>query len=181
MLDFEFERFFWVAKTRLASWAGYQKRGGAYGSIDADGPSDGSVTVTFAPDGRDDSALTPAELASVQWLLDHDEDIARAALNGLLAAYPDLQDLYDYDEDDREALMPDVASVDDFRTLIGLHNVNVHPLVKDGSPYIGYEFGCRWDEEHGLGILMHGTRVVEVGGADTAIFLWIVERDAGVD
>ena len=53
-----------------------------------------------------------------------------------------------------------------FRSLIGLYNVNIHPLVEDGpSPYLGYEFGCSWDVEHGLGVLMHGLRVVEVGGA----------------
>jgi len=32
--------------------------------------------------------------------------------------------------------------------------------------YAGFEFGCTWDEEYGLGVLMHGTRTVEIGGAD---------------
>jgi hypothetical protein len=54
-------------------------------------------------------------------------------------------------------------------------------VLKDGLPYVGYEFGRRWDGEHGLGVLMHGTRVVEVGGADTAMTLWIAKRDAGVE
>ena len=45
-------------------------------------------------------------------------------------------------------------------------------------PYVGYEFGCEWEDEHGLGVLMHGTRVVDVGFADTAILLWIAEADA---
>jgi hypothetical protein len=29
-----------------------------------------------------------------------------------------------------------------------------------------------------LGVLMHGTRVVKIGGADTAFLLWIAEEDA---
>ena len=74
--------------------------------------------------------------------------------------------------------MLNVKSQDDFRNLIGLHSVNVHPLQKDGMPYIGFELGCTWDPEHGLGVLMHGNRVVEIGGADTAILLWIAEKDA---
>lgn len=77
--------------------------------------------------------------------------------------------------------MPDVSSGEDFRRLIGLHIVHVHQLLKEGIPYIGFEFGCTWDGEHGLGILMHGTRVVEVGDADTAFTLWIAEEDAGVE
>jgi hypothetical protein len=46
------------------------------------------------------------------------------------------------------------------------------------APYVGFEFGCTWDDEHGLGVLMHGERVVDVGGAETAFLLWIAERDA---
>jgi hypothetical protein len=61
---------------------------------------------------------------------------------------------------------------------VGLYAVNIHQLDNDGVPYVGYEFGCEWDEEHGLGVLMHGTRLIEVGFADTAILLWIAERDA---
>lgn len=45
-------------------------------------------------------------------------------------------------------------------------------------PYIGYEFGCEWEEEHGLGVLMHGTKVIEVGFAETAHTLWIAGKDA---
>ena len=64
--------------------------------------------------------------------------------------------------------------------MVGLHEVHVHQLQKEGLPYVGYELGCRWDEEHGLGVLMHGSRVVEVGDAGTAFTLWIAERDARV-
>jgi hypothetical protein len=56
--------------------------------------------------------------------------------------------------------------------------VNVHQVQKDGIPYVGFEFACTWDEEHGLGVLMHGTRTVEIGGADTAFLLWLAEVDA---
>jgi hypothetical protein len=33
--------------------------------------------------------------------------------------------------------MPDVSSTEDFRQLIGLHDVNVHPLLKEGLPLRG--------------------------------------------
>ena len=55
--------------------------------------------------------------------------------------------------------------------------VNVHPIQHQGLPYAGFEFGCTWDDEHGLGVLMHGTRVVKIGGADTAILLWLAKQD----
>ena len=178
--DFHLERSCWTTKAQLPSWAGYQTRNGPYGSISSDDPSDGVVTITFAPEGRDESPLTEQERASVQWLLDHEAEMASAVVEGLLAEYPRLQRDYCYDGSEQEEYMPDVSSAEDFRQLIGLHNVHVHQLLKDGLPYLGYEFGCTWDDEHGLGVLMHGRRVVKVGGADTAFLLWIARRDAGV-
>jgi len=60
---------------------------------------------------------------------------------------------------------------------MALQEINVHQIEKAGVPYVGYQFSCKWDEEHGLGVLMHGDRVVEIGGAETAFTLWIAERD----
>ena len=33
------------------------------------------------------------------------------------------------------------------------------------------------DEEHRLGVLMHGTRLVHIGFADVAFVLWRAEQD----
>jgi len=74
--------------------------------------------------------------------------------------------------------MPDIRSETNLRALIGLHTIYVHQISTNGLPYTGYEFGCTWDNEHGLGILMHGTRLVEIGGAETAFLLWIAKKDA---
>jgi hypothetical protein len=61
---------------------------------------------------------------------------------------------------------------------IDLRGLKFHDAVKGKEPYIGYEFGCEWEQEHGVGVMMHGTRVVEMGGADVAILEWIADRDA---
>ena len=182
MLDFKWDKFYWEARAQLPSWAGYQTRNGPYGSISSDEPSDG--VVTFVVDSEDDKGapLTEQQHANVQWVLAHEAEVASAVLEGLLAEYPRLRQTYNaYEDDQREALMPDVSSTEEFRRLIGLHNVHVHSLMKEGLPYVGYEFGCTWDDEHGLGVFTHGTRVLEVGGADTAFDLWIAKRDARGD
>jgi hypothetical protein len=178
VLDFQWGDFSWTTKAQLPSWIGFQARNGPYGSISSDSPSDGWVTIMIGSEGRDESPVTEQERASVQWLLDHEAEVASAALKGLLAEYPGLQELYGYEGAERETCMPDVSSTDDFQQLIGLHNVLVHSLVKDGLPYVGYELGCIWDDEHGLGVLMYGSRVVEVGSADIALTLWVAEQHA---
>lgn len=132
----------------------------------------------FAPEGRGDEPLSSSEIALVAFVLEHMHAISDALLSSLLSEYPRLQEQYGYAEDEAEQYMPDVHSVDDFRGLIGLHSINVHQVAREGIPYAGFEFGCTWDEEHGLGVLMNGTRTVEIGGADTAILLWIARKDA---
>ena len=177
--EFRFENnLWWTATVRLPSWQGFQTRKGIYGGRNSADPSDGSVDIVFAPEGRGDEPLTDAELSAIHWVLEHEASLSSALLSSLLKEYPSLQKQYGYSGKDKAELMPDIKSVEDLRTLIGLYSVNVHQVQKHGIPYVGFEFGCTWDEEHGLGVLMHDSRTVEIGGADTAILLWIAEEDA---
>jgi hypothetical protein len=176
-LKLEHNRF-WAGTTVLPSWKGFQSRQGAYCSKDISIPSDGRVRIVFAPEGRGTEPLTEMELSAVQWVVEHESLLSQAVVKSLLEEYPRLQKQYEYVAKERAELMPDVKSVKDLRSLIGLSVVNVHQVQKDGIPYVGFEFGCTWDEEHGLGVLMHGTRTVEIGGADTAGLLWIATEDA---
>lgn len=175
--DFVRGEFFWTARVTLACWAGFQSRGGPYGAVDAPTPSDGAVTIVFAPENRDDSPLRDEEVALVNWAIAEQAAVRNSALNGLLARYGAMRaEFLEWLEHPSD--MPTVESAEAFRDLIGLHTVHVHQISKDGLPYVGLEFGCTWDPEHGLGILMRGTRVVAVGGADTAFTLWIAREDA---
>ena len=168
----------WTATVTLPSWRGFHSRKDAYDARDSAVPSDGRVRIVFAPEGRGSEPLSEAELSAVRWVMEHEASLANALLSSLLKEYPLLQEQYSYSDGMKAELMPDVQSVDDLRALIGLSSVNVHQVQKDGVPYVGFEFGCTWDEEHGLGILMHGTRTVQIGGADTAILLWIAAEDS---
>jgi hypothetical protein len=177
--DFAWDGYFWTATVRLSTWQGFQSRRGAYGFKDTDHPSDGSVALIFAPEGRDESPLIESELRLVRWAVQHAQEMQRSLLEKLLLEYPAIQKKYRGFAHVND--LPPVQSADDFKTIIGLHGVNIHPIEHEGLPYVGLEFGCSWDCEHGLGVLMHGTRVVEIGGADTAILLWIAEKDAGIE
>ena len=175
--DFSWSGYFWTAATVLESWRGFQSRGGAYASQNDDSPSDGQVRVIFAPEGRDDSPLRDDELAMVNWALKHQEEVRDAFLQALLAEYPSIR-AECLDADIEDEYVPEVAEAEGFRDLLGLGTLTVHQLEHEGLPYVGLLLGCEWDAEHGLGALLHGTRVVAIGGADTAIYLWMAEQDA---
>ena len=174
--DFFWDTFFWKATVLLPPWIGFQSRRGPYASQDGAAASNGNIEVVFAPEGRDESPLLDSEIRLVRWAVENAPAMQRSLLDGLLQQYPSLRRTYAGSVEPEE--MPPIGSVDEFRTLIGLSSINVHQLEKDGLPYVGFEFGCTWDGEHGLGVLMHGTRIVEIGGADTAILLWTARRDA---
>src|SRR5262249_41671750 len=73
---------------------------------------------------------------------------------------------------------PKIENEEDLKRHIGLYAINIHHITPDGLPYVGYEFGCDWREQHGLGVLMHGTRAVAVGFAHVAGLSWVAEEDA---
>jgi hypothetical protein len=175
--EFTFDGFSWVAEVVLPGWAGFRDASGSYAGMDGRA-SDGTVNLVYAPEGRDDVPLNAAEYEQITWLLENEAAVSAGALAGLVSAYPALRASYDcYDVHELDDYMPEVRSSDDFRTLIGLSGINIHQIMTGDAPYLGFEFGCRWDQEHGCGILMRGTRVVDVGGADTALLLWMAQQD----
>jgi len=159
-LDFTWDDVFWTTSARLLSWG------------------DTPVNIVFAPEGRGDEPLAPQEIALIRWVITHDASMAKALFAAVLKKYPMLQENYGYSSEERVKYMPDVETIEQLGQLIDLQSANVHQITKAKQPYAGFEFACRWDQEHGLGVLMHGNRVVQIGGADTAILLWIAEADA---
>jgi hypothetical protein len=115
VLDFQLVHSCWTTKAQLSGWVGYQARNGPYGSISSDSPSDGWATIAFVREGSDESPPTEQERAAVQWVIDHEAEVASAVLEGLLAEYPRLQQIYGYEGAEREEYMPNVSSTEDFR------------------------------------------------------------------
>lgn len=163
----------------LPAWAGYQIRNGPYGAISSREPSSGTHKIVFAPEGRDDRELGENEISLVKWVVDHEKDIHDAVLGLLFKLYPSIKAAYleDFGIEANEFL-PDISEQGDIKSVVGVVSINVHQVSKHGIPYIGVELGCNWDEEHGAGVLLHGSTPLEVGGADTAILLWIAEKYA---
>jgi hypothetical protein len=169
--------FWWGAQLRLESWTGYQSLLGPYGATNKIEPSDGSLRLVFAPEGRDLEPLSMQEHQMIIWFEQNEMQVSAAVKDSLIhwcsLESSERVGQYDYGDD-----FPKIATESDLKKNIGLHGITIHQVQKNDLPYIGYEFGCTWEEEHGLGVLMHGTRLVEIGFADTALHLWVADRDA---
>jgi hypothetical protein len=141
----------------------------------------------------------PAQVAAIEDLLANDEAITARVLGRVLEQYPRLRREYNAmiaDEIDDEVdeatlaverrlgisslrLLPAIRDRSGLREVLGLGTVHVLTVEKGGRAYLGFELGCEWDDEHGAGVMIHGRRVVDLGGADHAFLAWIAQRDGG--
>jgi len=113
----------------------------------------------------------------LNYLKDQQKLILTVILSELIKRYPKWQEQYGYNDDEKIEIMPDIIDLNDFSNLILPVKIQILPVFKDGFPYMGYEFKCSWDEEHGLGIMMFKDRIVKIGGVDTSFLIWIAEDD----
>jgi len=102
------------------------------GAQDSSIPSDGSVRIVFAPEGRGTEPLTDSDKSSIVWVIENEASISKALILSLLEEYPSLQAQYGYSSEEQAELMPDIKSTEDLRALIGLHTVYVHPCRRMG-------------------------------------------------
>ena len=124
-----------------------------------------------------------------QHLLDLQEEIRDSVLQAIFDAYPAMRATYPYGQALAAEEMPPLDRPEQLRALIGLSIVHVLNVAKDGAAYVGFEFGCTWEDEHGLGVMTHLGRLVEipllggekVGHADVSFEEWIAEEDAKSD
>lgn len=129
--------------------------------------------------GGDDQKyrLSKKHKKGLQYVIDNQEIILTAILSELNKQYSQLQEKYDYSIEEKEDYMPDVTNISEFADLLSPIAIHILSVNKDGMPYIGYEFSCSWDEEHGVGFMMFQDRVVEMGGADCSFLSWIARKD----
>lgn len=139
---------------------------------------EGEIPIDLEKDDGAGDAPDPVMLDAARWLLAHDADFTQVVLDTLVADLPRLRDIENAvvlgDDDFRLPRQWDAAMAS---SLVWLETINLPP-VAGHAPYIGVGFRCAWEPEHGYGLMLCGTEVVERGGADTAVLSWIAARHA---
>jgi hypothetical protein len=64
------------------------------------------------------------------------------------------------------------------KPLVGLTCVHILSVSRDGVAYVGFELGCKWDAEHGAGVMTHRSRVLVTGQASESFVDWCARKDA---
>ena len=172
------DEFGFEGEIELYTWKGFQSRNGAYGAQDSEKPSNGIFSIRTGGDMVDDEPkIEDYHVEAFNYLIENQAEIKESILNALFAEYPNLQELYGYDPEEKEEYMPEVFKIEDFKNLIGIANIHLMNVEKNGVGYVGFEFGCSWDYEHGLGIMTHKNRIIKIGGGDSAFLTWVAKED----
>src|SRR5262249_46796113 len=151
----------WSARVRLPSWAGFQSRGGSYGSIDSHEPSTGTVELSVGGEQANQSVPPSPEMAAAfGYLTEHEAEVAQVVI---AAVADEARRLLDNglveDRHFQRSLKRAARGGGDLRKVVGLNAVHILGTSHDGVAYVGFELGCDWEEEHGLGVLTHRNRI----------------------
>jgi hypothetical protein len=159
----------------LNAWKDFQSRQGPYASKDTNEKSNGTVKVVVAGCEVDYVKISSqAQINSIQYLSDNSKLIHDEILRQLIVALSDLKSIYG-------EYLPSINNAEEFQKHMGLSTIHVMTPDKDDFAYVGFEFGCTWDEEHGLGVMTHKARVISIGQADKSFDIWPTYADNGTE
>lgn len=159
-------------KINLPAWSSYQITQGAYNSSDQNVSSKAIFKIII--DSQTESgpiSILESQVAAIKYLQNNDERIKDVVIDSLFDIFPNLSN---YGEP-----LPEIENKAYFKDHIHLSNVLPLDAEKDGVAYIGLEFECTWEEEHGLGIMIHKDKVVDIGDAVSASDIWTAFKDNG--
>ncbi len=170
----------WRGTDVFPAWAGFLDVRTRHGSRKK---STGKASVlVICPSGADDTPPpTSEQRAAYEHLKSREAEVATAVRDAIFAVYGPWRQssVAQLGEEYAASHMPAIEDVDGLRPLIGLYNVLVLPVAKDGVAYVGFALDCTWDEEHQLGVLTHRSRVLTVGSADASFDGHAAEEDGG--
>lgn len=138
------------------------------------GIEDGTITLRFACGVDSSPEDWETQVAAYHRLVEEQFDIRDSIVNHLRENFDTLKETYYLDSDDD----PDVPRITesnkhdfDLKTFIGPQSVSITDHdEKDGIPYLEWHLNCKWDEEHGLAAVTHGSRVIDLDSGETDIY-----------
>jgi hypothetical protein len=131
-------------------------------------PTDADDTVSVPSNGQESAFI---------FLRDNDALMRDKVIRAIFDAYPTMREsAAAFFGKGLNEIMPHLQTPSDLKPMIGLSTIHISDVEKDGAAYIGFEFGCDWEQEHGLGVMTHKDRIVEVGDCQTAFDAWRLRR-----
>lgn len=117
----------------------------------------------FGSEGNDFEKPMPFQQKALNYFFENEENVLNAVCEGVIQYAPQIRERYKVLPD-----FPDLKTIDDVKKHIVVEAIHVLGDEKDGVGYLGYNCDCTWDDEHGMGVLMHKDRCVDAGEVEIA-------------
>lgn len=140
----------------FVSWQNFQAN---------DEASNGEIVVVFHLENENERVPSAAQTNAYRYLKENEASVTASVLAGLFADYPQIREVYGGIEPE---YLPVIEQPEDFRRLIKPLFIHINAESKDDCAYIGFEFDCLWDIEHGLGVMTHRSEYVGCNDAEAA-------------
>lgn len=165
----------------LKSWTGYFLYDDSYKLKEHKVVTNGRIDLWIEHDiATDGSLYIPQEqVNSYFYLVEHQERMKHSILEELKKQFPRLLSVeyasWDH-EDPGIPRLSDLTPGFDFKNYIGPESINIGEDVRDGQSYVTWRFRCTWDPEHGLEVITHKDRIIDIA-PDSDI--WKIYKDNG--
>lgn len=122
------------------------------------------VELVMQAEGHDpDASPTDAQLRHVDWLVANQQALLDGILETALRMYKGNRlEMVGADEEDED--LPILRAPAEVKPLLGPSMIYLSSLDGVELPYVGVDLHCDWNQEHGLGLMFHGTDLVSVAG-----------------
>lgn len=123
-----------------------------------------------------------AQRFAIHLFMLHDKALCARMLAAIAEHYEALREEYAGTDAEHifEGGLPRLETESELLGQLELAGLQLLDEYKDKCAYLAFSFSCRWEREHGLGVVVHGARIVDIGGADLAIpGPWTARFDKG--
>ena len=169
----------WEFEYGFDAFKGLQNRRGAIHQIEEE--SNGIIKVRIDDILNKDYDPLIEQINAIDFLAQNGKEIKNALLDKVFSEYPLLEkELIEcVGIDEYRELIPKVNNPLDCAKVFGVAGVTIFPTHKDGYSYIGIQGGATWEEEHGIGFIVHKNRVIYLGSASDALTDLEARKDNG--
>ena len=143
--------------------------------------TDGTVKLDFGGYNGDTSIDWQPQINAYHHLLQNQYEIRDSIIRSLIEKFDWLKETYYLDPDDDPdvpRITPETPIDFDFKPFIGPASVSFYEEEsKNGVSYLEWHFDCAWDPEHGLAMITHQERVIDLDRGETDP--WKIYEDNG--
>ncbi len=127
----------------------------------------GIVKLFFRNKEEIDKEPSLSQINAVNFYLENQDKLAVLLNEKLWEDWPKIVIDYDLDYDDR---FPKIMSPKELKKVYGIHSMVISENSKNGISYCGFYGYSKFDQEHGIGFVLHRLEVLEFGSSDKVHF-----------